>query len=415
MTLKNLQKAPFPWFGGKSKAAPLVWELLGDVEHYVEPFAGSLAVLLNRPHVPNRSYHSETVNDMDGLLVNAWRAIQWHPEETAAHASWPVSENDKHARQIALVRWREAGLVDKLAGSPKWCDTEMAGWWLWGVCVQIGAFAAGGPWTADDNGMIVKIDRKAESRGEPGVKRDLPHLADDGKGVNRPAVREPGVTRIIPRTADDGAGINTAAVREPGVKRDFPHLGSNGQGINRPAAREPGVLSDQPDNEFHPNTMPELIRWFQWLSARLRHVRILNGDWARLVTNGATKTLNVRMGDGHAGIFLDPPYADTANRSKGLYGVDDLDVAHLVKTWCAKNGNDPDRRIVLAGYDGEHDDQLADLSWTAHEWYTAGFLQGGYSNGTEAGTQQGRERLWASPHCLNPDDQPAHTQGDLFA
>lgn len=34
-------KAPFPYFGGKSKAAPLVWQLLGDVEHYVEPFAGS--------------------------------------------------------------------------------------------------------------------------------------------------------------------------------------------------------------------------------------------------------------------------------------------------------------------------------------------------------------------------------------
>ena len=390
MTLKNLQKAPFPWFGGKSKAAPLVWSLLGDVEHYVEPFAGSLAVLLNRPHVPNRSYHSETVNDMDGLLVNAWRAIQWHPEETAAHASWPVSENDKHARQIALVRWREAGLVDKLAGSPKWCDTEMAGWWLWGVCVQIGAFAAGGPWTADDNGMIVKIDRKAEGQGEPGVTRDFPHISKNGQGLNIPSVREPGVTR------------------------DFPHISKNGQGVNRPATREPGVLSDQPDNEFHPNTMPELIRWFQWLSARLRHVRILNGDWARTVTNGASKTLNGRMGDGHAGIFIDPPYADTANRSKGLYGIDDLDVAHLVKQWCAKNGDDPDRRIILAGYDGEHDNELADLGWTAHEWYSAGFLQGGYSNGTETGTQQGRERLWASPHCLNPAEEPAHTQGDLF-
>ena len=228
-------------------------------------------------------YHSETVNDMDGLLVNAWRAIQWHPEETAAHASWPVSENDKHARQIALVRWREQGLVDKLAGSPKWCDTEMAGWWLWGVCVQIGAFAAGGPWTADDNGMIVKIDRKAEGRGEPGVKRDLPHLSGNGQGLNIPSVRE------------------------PGVKRDLPHLSTNGKGVNHAGAREPGVLSDQPDNEFHPQTMPELIRWFQWLSARLRHVRILNGDWARLVTNGASKTLNVRMGDGHVGIFLDPP------------------------------------------------------------------------------------------------------------
>ena len=90
MTLTNLAKAPFPWFGGKSKAAPIVWELLGDVGHYVEPFAGSLAVLLNRPHPCNRSYHSETVNDLDGFVVNAWRAMQMDPEGTAFHASWPA-------------------------------------------------------------------------------------------------------------------------------------------------------------------------------------------------------------------------------------------------------------------------------------------------------------------------------------
>lgn len=29
--------APFPWFGGKSRAAPLVWEALGDVRNYVSP------------------------------------------------------------------------------------------------------------------------------------------------------------------------------------------------------------------------------------------------------------------------------------------------------------------------------------------------------------------------------------------
>lgn len=38
-------KAPFPWFGGKSRAAHLVWERFGAVGNYVEPFAGSLAVL----------------------------------------------------------------------------------------------------------------------------------------------------------------------------------------------------------------------------------------------------------------------------------------------------------------------------------------------------------------------------------
>jgi site-specific DNA-adenine methylase len=42
-------KAPFPWFGGKSRAAHLVWERFGNVPNYVEPFAGSLAVLLSRP------------------------------------------------------------------------------------------------------------------------------------------------------------------------------------------------------------------------------------------------------------------------------------------------------------------------------------------------------------------------------
>lgn len=54
-------KAPFPWFGGKSRVADLVWERFGEVHTYNEPFAGSLAVLLGRPHEPR----IETVNDLD--------------------------------------------------------------------------------------------------------------------------------------------------------------------------------------------------------------------------------------------------------------------------------------------------------------------------------------------------------------
>src|SRR5689334_19180994 len=46
---RNTLKAPFPWFGGKSRVASLVWERFGEVRNYVEPFAGSLAVLLGRP------------------------------------------------------------------------------------------------------------------------------------------------------------------------------------------------------------------------------------------------------------------------------------------------------------------------------------------------------------------------------
>ena len=41
--------APFPYFGGKSLACETVWAALGDPENYVEPFAGSAAMLLGRP------------------------------------------------------------------------------------------------------------------------------------------------------------------------------------------------------------------------------------------------------------------------------------------------------------------------------------------------------------------------------
>lgn len=51
-------RAPFPWFGGKSLAAETIWQALGNVPNYVEPFAGSLATLLGRPTAP----HVETVN-----------------------------------------------------------------------------------------------------------------------------------------------------------------------------------------------------------------------------------------------------------------------------------------------------------------------------------------------------------------
>jgi DNA adenine methylase len=333
-------KAPFPWFGGKSKAASLVWSLLGDVDHYCEPFAGSLAVLLNRPHPCNRAYFSETVNDLDGFVCNAWRAITASPNETAEAASWPVSEADKSARQIAFLRWRDEKMLERLAGDPLWHDPIMAGWWLWAVAVQIGAFSGDGAWTADPRtGRIIKQPRGP--RREPGVKRDLPHISNTGNGVNHGTLREPGV-------ADE-------------------------------------------EHYYHPTTMPKLRAWFALLSARLRHVRILNGDWSRLCTINAMHTLAVRQG-GHVGVFLDPPYDDSV-RSGGLYVHDSGTVTAAVRKWCIANGSNPKTRIVLAGFDTEHID-LEQYGWKVHEWFRDGFLVGGM------GDQQHRERLWSSPHCL---------------
>ena len=92
--------APFPYFGGKRTVADRVWAALGNVDHYVEPFFGSGAVLLNRPH----SARTETVNDRDGLLANFWRAVSFDAQAVAEFADWPCNETDLFARHSWLVR-----------------------------------------------------------------------------------------------------------------------------------------------------------------------------------------------------------------------------------------------------------------------------------------------------------------------
>ncbi len=374
MTLENLCKTPWPWFGGKADAAEAVWAALGDVDHYVEPFAGSLAVLLRRPHEANRTYHSETVNDLDGLLCNAWRAIARDPDAVADAASWPVCEADLHARHLALLAWRAAGNAERLMADPDFYDARMAGWWAWGQSAWIGAgWCSGrGPWVVGADGRIA---RRTDGGG---VHRKIPFLSANGRGVKRPQAREPGVARQI------------------------PHLGNDGQGVARPQAREPGV------GDYHPMTMPELTRWLRFLSARLRHVRILNGKWERACTSGALQSLPVRQG-GHCGVFLDPPY-DNAVRNADLYTEDGGTPAADARAWCVENGANPRYRIVLAGYDAEHGD-LARAGWREVEWFRTGFLKGGMAQQGENGHQQGRERLWLSPHCLGAT---VARQGSLF-
>lgn len=346
-------KAPFPYFGGKSRAAAAVWQALGDVHHYVEPFAGSLAVLLRRPHAVNRAYHSETVNDIDGLLCNFWRALQAAPDEVAHHASWPVSEADLHARHLAILRWRTDERLLRLMGDAEYYDARIAGWWAWGLCCNIGAgwCTGDGPWIADEAGRFVK-----QSKTGRGVNRGKPHLTCDGRGVNRPQLRERG-------TGDP-----------------------------------------------HPMTMPRLLKWLRTLAARLRHVRILNGDWRRAVTRGTTHTLSVRQG-GVAGVFLDPPYG--AEGVADVYTHDSSTVAQEVAQWCLEHGDDERLRIVLAGFDVEHT-ALTDAGWRVVDWYAGAgefaLLKGGYGKTGAKGSQMDRDRLWLSPSCLGG----AGSQASLF-
>lgn len=133
-------RAPFSGFGGKADVAHHVWAGLGNVSHYVEAFTGTAAVLLARPHTAGPRGHpfTETINDIDGLLVNFWRAMALRPDEVIKHSKWPVLELDLHARHRWLVGERE-NITERLRVDPDWCDPKAAGWWVWGTSAWIGS------------------------------------------------------------------------------------------------------------------------------------------------------------------------------------------------------------------------------------------------------------------------------------
>lgn len=125
----------FPYFGGKRKVVPDVWQRLGQPKQFIEPFAGSLAVLMGKPGGPASL---EVVGDASGFIANFWRAAKHQPDQVAHWADYPVSHIDQGARHKWLMNARDdlaAALHD-----PDWPgDAKVAGWWLWGQCSWIGS------------------------------------------------------------------------------------------------------------------------------------------------------------------------------------------------------------------------------------------------------------------------------------
>jgi DNA adenine methylase len=73
------KRIAFGWYGGKFSHLDWLLPLLPDCHHYCEPFAGSAAVLLNRPPAP-----VETYNDIDSEVANFFRVLRDKPKQLIA-------------------------------------------------------------------------------------------------------------------------------------------------------------------------------------------------------------------------------------------------------------------------------------------------------------------------------------------
>ena len=65
-------KVPLKTHGGKHYLAQKIISLMPLHTHFVEPYAGGLAVLLAKPC----EGISEVVNDLDGRITNFWQVLQ---------------------------------------------------------------------------------------------------------------------------------------------------------------------------------------------------------------------------------------------------------------------------------------------------------------------------------------------------
>ena len=126
------------------------------------------------------------------------------------------------------------------------------------------------------------------------------------------------------------------------------------------------------------------------LSERLRRVRVCCGDWRRICGPSPTYKLGI------TGVFLDPPYGGDAGRDNKIYAQEDLTVASEVCRWAIENGDNPELRIAVCGYEGEHE---MPESWECVKW----MANGGYSmqgNGKGRNNRH-RERIWFNRSCLS--------------
>lgn len=431
-------KAPFPYAGGKSRVADTVWSRFGNVDNYIEPFAGSLAVLLRRPgdHF-NGPYRVETINDANHYLVNFWRATKHAPEQVAEWADSPVFEADLHARHKWLVRSEHAANWRKLmAEDPEHYDPKVAGWWVWGQCCWIG-----GQWcddgTADYNRMPVICSGNTPGRGinnvigeNPADWQQTPELANGtGRGGHR-ARSDSADSLRMPELAQETSTGGTW-VHGPHEAKGRPQLSDAfdiGRGVNSAGQlRSPQLTGNMPANGVNANWVAGtcearrawLIGWFRRLADRLRIVRTCYGHWSRICDSESTLT---RLG--RTGVFLDPPYpaeqVKNGKRKKSrdphLYATDrgaDLNALRdEVLGWCQRWGSNPNILVAVCGYEGDGYESLVSEGWTVHEWEA----NGGYANQRRKGRGKAenakRERIWFSPHCL-PVNRPASLFDDI--
>ncbi len=145
-----------------------------------------------------------------------------------------------------------------------------------------------------------------------------------------------------------------------GVTRQIAHASDAGMGVTSRAGSE------------------VIQQWLASLSDRLRHVRVQNSSWDRL--------LNMHYGKSSGGsvaVFMDPPYL----KYEKLYN-EKTSCALGAMNWAKENAGG-NVRVAICGNAGDYDLP----GWDVYEWSRAGTTYG-------SSKTKDAECIWFSPNCL---------------
>jgi site-specific DNA-adenine methylase len=291
---EKIRTLPLSYFGKKTRIAPFVWDLFdaANTGMYIEPFAGSGAVLFARPIIKGH----EVINDKEIRLLNLYRSIKYKPDELVESL-----HNCKSAVDLAAytLYMNEHPLeLDDFINDPTFCLPHMAGYFCLRVSASLGHMN----------------------------KRQNPD----------------GVMNISDK----------ACYAVPMWKK-----------------RE------------------ALTEWIYALRKRLDKVEILCTDWTKPVSDAH---LSVSYGSGkqHTSVFLDPPYEGFETLYKHR-----VSVSSQVRQWCIDKSDFEQLRIVVCGYNNEHD-ELLDYGFIKHVSKSVG--------GNLKENNDNDEYIWASKSCTKP-------------
>ncbi len=209
MGMARVPRGLFTYPGSKSRLARWVIDAIGPHQVYLEPFAGTLSVLLAKSPCD-----SEIINDLDGDIVNFYHCIRDHPKDM----QWLCDATPYSRLEFDVCK----SFMDEIFQYKGVSNTERARRWWYATDASINGMR--GTWV--DSVLSPRVDT---------IRLHVKRFASVSRRLARVQIENADARDLIAKYSDDPSAV---------IYMDPPYVAS--------ARHRMGAYRcDVPDDEFH--------------------------------------------------------------------------------------------------------------------------------------------------------------------